>query len=376
MEQNVLMIINNEYTNDPRATVEAESLARHGYKVKVIAWDKKRQYPSYEVINEVEVIRIKIPYFLDKILPFEILKVPVWQTLAYKKAMDIYKKWKFKVIHVHDWPNLPIGVKLKQKTKGVLIYDSHEIWNYMVFTNRFPEFIGEIIWRERSLLKYVDILITVGGGYKKYFLKYINNVKIIMNAKYQTEVWKRPKSFPLVIIYIGGFNKFRCIKELVRCLCKIKYPIVAVIAGPEHLDYKTLFEQTKKYGVKYLGYIPKSRVIPLTLDSSIVYYVFNPQSPLYKIGMPNKLFEAIATGRASIAGKDTDSGKFVEEYKIGIAIKCSEEEIRKALEFFIENPKYIIKFGKRAYSIGSKYNWKLEEQKLLKIYNSLLNYGS
>ena len=355
MERRVLMILNNGYTNDPRVTAEAESLVKHGYKVKVIAWDRKRQYPSYEVINGVEVIRIRIPYLLDKILPFETLKLPIWQTLAYKKALDIYKKWKFKIIHVHDCPDLPIGVKLKQKIKGILIYDSHEVWNYMVFTNKFPEFIGEIVWRERSMLKYVDVLITVSGGCKKYFLKYVNNIKIIMNAKHPLSSWKRPKTSPLVVVYIGGFDNFICVRELAKSLCKVKYPVVAIIAGPEYPDYKELFEQTKKCGVKYLGYIPKSQVIPLTLDSSVVYYVFRPKSPLYQIGMPNKLFEAIATGRVSIAGKDTDSGKFVEEHKIGIAVTCTEEDIKKALEFLIENPKYIVKFGKRAYSYLLQY---------------------
>ncbi|ANF22355.1 glycosyltransferase [Thermococcus piezophilus] len=371
MERRVLMILNNGYINDPRVTAEAESLVRHGYKVRVIAWDRKRQYSSHDIINGVEVIRIRIPYLLDKILPFEILKLPIWQTLAYKKALDIYKNWKFKIIHVHDCPDLLIGVKLKQKIKGILIYDSHEVWNYMVFTNKFPEFIGEVLWRERSMLKSVDVLITVGRGYKKYFLRYVDDVKIIMNAKHPVSSWKRPKIFPLVIVYIGGFNNFRCIKELARSLCKIKYPVVAIIAGPEYADYKVLFERTKECGVKYIGYVPKSQVISLTLNSSVVYYVFNPKSPLYQIGMPNKLFEAITTGRASIAGKNTDSGRFVEEYKIGIVVTCAEEEIKRALEYLIENPKYIVKFGKRAYSIGRKYNWELEEQKLLKIYDLL-----
>ncbi|ACS91069.1 Putative glycosyltransferase, family 1 [Thermococcus sibiricus MM 739] len=71
------MILNNGYTHDPRVTAEAESLVKHGYKVKVIAWDRKKEYPSYETINGVEVIRIRIPSIIDKLLPFEILKVPI-----------------------------------------------------------------------------------------------------------------------------------------------------------------------------------------------------------------------------------------------------------------------------------------------------------
>ncbi|WP_324735080.1 glycosyltransferase [Thermococcus sp. SY098] len=376
MDTKVLMVLNNHYTHDPRVTAEAESLVKHGYEVKVIAWDKKKKYPLHEIINGVEVIRIRIPKILDELIPFEILKVPIWQALAYKKAVELYRTWKFQIVHVHDWPDLPVGVKLKQKFEGIfLIYDSHEVWNYMIFTNKLPEFLWEVIWRERKMLRHVDVLITVGKGYKRYFLRYMGDVKIILNAK-PIEQWKRPRTKPLTVVYIGGFNKFRCIKELAIVLCKVKYPTIAIIAGPEDPKYKMLFEKAKDCGLRYFGHIPKSQVIPLTRDSIVVYYVFDCKNPLYKIGMPNKLFEAIATGRASLAGKGTLSGKFVEEYKIGLSVDCDVIDIQNALIYLYETPKFVVKFGRRAYSIGKVYNWSLEEQKLLRIYGSLTSDGS
>nr|WP_240921952.1 glycosyltransferase [Thermococcus sp. ES12] len=370
------MILNNHYTHDPRVTEEAESLVKHGYTVKVIAWDRKREYPTYEVINGVEIVRIRVPWFLDRLLPFEILKVPVWQVMAYKKAKELYETQKFQVVHVHDWPDLPVGVKLKQKIQNIrLIYDSHEIWNYMVFTNKLPEWIWEVVWRERAMLKYVDALITVGSGYKKYFLRYKGIIKLVLNAKRRKFPWKAPKTKPLTIVYIGGFNDFRCINELIKSICNSKFQVSLIIAGPNQKEYVNLFKDSENCGVNYLGYIPKSKVIPTTLTSSLVYYVFKCSNPLYKIGMPNKLFEAIATGRASLAGKDTASGNFVEEYKIGLAVTCSEDEILNALMYLIENPKLVIKFGRRAYSIGRKYNWENESKKLLQIYEDLLVGG-
>lgn len=372
MSIRVLVILNNHYTHDPRVTTEVESLVKHGYEVKVIAWDRKRKYSTHETVNNVEVIRIRIPQIIDKLIPFEILKVPIWQVLAYKKALHLYKKWKFKVVHVHDWPDLPIGVWLKRKLKIKLVYDSHEVWNYMVFTNKLPEWLWEAIWRERKLLQDVDAFITVGRGYKRYFIRYVKNVKLVMNAKPLTQ-WKKPTTNPLVVVYIGGFHKSRCIKELVSATCEVGR-IFTVIAGPEVPRYKKLFENAKSCGLEYLGFIPKSRVIPLTREASVVYYVFDPSHPLYKIGMPNKLFEAIATGRASLACKGTASGKFVEKYRIGLVVDCNVKEIKKALITFIENPKLIIKFGRRAYSIGSKYNWDNELLKLLEIYSDLF-YG-
>lgn len=363
------MILNNHYSNDPRVTAEAESLIKHGYEVKVIAWDRKGEYPLHEVINSVEVLRVQIPKIIGKLLHFEILKVPVWQVLAYKKALELYKHWKFKIVHVHDWPDLPVGVMLKQRIRNIfLVYDSHEVWNYMIFTNRLPEWVWEVIWRERAMLKHIDALVTVGRGYKNYFLRYFGKVKIIQNAKSKVPSWKKPNTNPLTVVYIGGFDEDRCIKELVDTICEINLPVLLLVAGPKHKKYLRLFESSAECGVKYVGYVSKSDVIPMTVNSSVVYFVFKDSNPLYKIGMPNKLFEAISAGRASLAGRETASGNFVEEYRIGLVVDCNVGEIKRALTVLIENPKLIVKFGRRAYLISNKYNWSREFKKLVELY--------
>ncbi len=379
MSKRVLMILNNHYTHDPRVTAEAESLVQGGYEVKVIAWDRKRKYPSHEIINGVEIIRIRLPKILDKLMPFKILKVPIWQVLAYRKALHLYKKWKFKIVHVHDWPDLPIGAWLKKKLGVRVIYDSHEVWTYLIFTKRLPGWLNEAIWRELSQLRYVDVLITVGREYKMYFVHYFPKIWIVYNSKQRRHKWLKPQVDLLKIVYIGGFNNNRCIHELLNAISEIQYSTVkAVFAGPTAKGFTDAIENISITDprIEYLGFIPKSQVLNETEDGNVVWFVFRNSDPLYKIGMPNKLFEAIATGRMSLAGKGTASGEFVEMYKIGLALNCDVEEIKKALINFIENPKLIIKFGRRAYSVGSKYNWKKESKKLLEIYNCLLGGDS
>lgn len=374
MSTKVLIILNNHYTHDPRVTAEAESLVKHGYEVKVIAWDRKRRYPTHEVTNGIEVIRIKIPNPLDKLLPFEILKVPIWQVLAYKRALQIYKKWKFKIVHVHDWPDLLPGSWLKKRLGIKLIYDSHEIWNYMFLRGRIPKFLREPLWREQHFIsRYVDVIITVSKGAAEYFLRFYPKVRLVRNMKQRRESkWERPDISILRVVYIGGFNKNRCILELVEAISKIRHKIEGIFAGPEVKGISDVIVMySKNFPVKYLGFIPREEVLNVTKKGSLVYLVFKPKDPLYRIALANKLFEAMIVGRACLAGKGTASGKFVEEYKIGLVVNCNVEEIKKALINFIENPKLIVKFGRRAYKIGHKYSWEIEEKKLLKIYQEI-----
>lgn len=371
----VLMILNNHYTHDPRVTAEAESLVRHGYEVKVIAWDRKRRYSNHEVINGVEVTRIKLPKIIYLLLPFEIMRIPIWQVLAYKKAKELYEKWRFSIVHVHDWPDLPVGTMIKKKLKTVaLIYDSHEVWSYMFLRGRIPKFLREPLWRERYLVtKYVDVLITVSKEAAEYFLRFYPNVRLVRNMKQiKKSEWKHPNTSTLKVVYIGGFNKNRCILELVEAISKIRHKIEGIFAGPEVKGISDVIVMySKNFPMKYLGFIPREQVLKVTKKGSLVYLVFKPKDPLYRIALANKLFEAMVTGRACLAGKGTASGKFVEEYKIGLVINCNVEEIKKALIYLIENPKLIIKFGRRAYRVGHKYNWEKEEKKLLEIYQEI-----
>ncbi|MBC7095435.1 glycosyltransferase [Thermococcus sp.] len=375
MSKRVLMVLNNHYTHDPRVTNEAEGLVRHGYEVKVIAWDRKRKYLLHESINGIEIFRVRIPYILDKLIPFEILKVPIWQILAYKKALRLYDDWKFDVVHVHDWPDLPVGAWLKKKRPRLkLIYDSHEVWAYMVFTKRLPKWLNEIIWRELSLLQHADALITVGRDYKRYFIPYFPKISIIYNSK-QRGKWIKPKTGFIKVVYVGGFDDKRCIHELLEAVSKTQYSAIKVtFAGPYVKGFTDRIKELshRDSRIEYLGFIPRERVLIETEKGNAVWFVFKSSDPLYKIGMPNKLFEAIATGRTSICGKGTSSGEFVEKYKIGLAISCGVEEIKKTLIYLRENPKLVVKFGRRAYKVGEKYNWRRELEKLLALYKEVI----
>ncbi|MCK5636608.1 MAG: hypothetical protein KAH91_04225, partial [Thermoplasmatales archaeon] len=54
---NILMLLSNSFARDPRVYYEAISLVKAGHKVTVLGWDKKRENPSFEVKDEIEIVR-------------------------------------------------------------------------------------------------------------------------------------------------------------------------------------------------------------------------------------------------------------------------------------------------------------------------------
>ena len=99
---NILMILTNPFTHDPRVYNEARSLVEAGHSVTVFAWDKKRENPQTEVIEKINVIRNYNSKFMD-IFPYDLMRLHFWWIKGYKDALKPCKKNNFDIIHCHDW---------------------------------------------------------------------------------------------------------------------------------------------------------------------------------------------------------------------------------------------------------------------------------
>ena len=87
----ILMILSKSYVNDPRVSKEAESLIDNGHEVRVIVWDRRREYDKESIVKGVEVYRIHNTFFMN-ILPSDLFRNPPWWFYAYKKGLELYKE--------------------------------------------------------------------------------------------------------------------------------------------------------------------------------------------------------------------------------------------------------------------------------------------
>ena len=372
----ILMILSNHFSHDPRVYNEAKSLVNAGHEVKVIAWDRNNEYKSKEWIKGINVIRIKNECIM-KILPGIILKNPFWWRKAYKESLKLYKKWKFDVAHCHDLDTLQSGVWLKKKLGCKLIYDAHEIFGYMIENNTNKLVVKFTFWMERKLIKQVDYIITVDNSYAKYFKK-LSYVKLIIiknckelvnNGKYH-----QPSNKKFSILYIGTINKERFFPQMINTISKINDVELIIISKKENDFYDEIKNLSKKYNnIKFLNPIPTNRVLCTTLKYHVIICLFNPKNRMNIIGSPNKLFEAMVTGRPIIVTKDTNAGNIVKKENCGLSIKYSENELKNAIIQLRDNPNICKQFGLNGLKAAKeKYNWNNEKKKLINIYKDLI----
>lgn len=102
-----------------------------------------------------------------------------------------------------------------------------------------------------------------------------------------------------------------------------------------------------------------------------MFYGFDLKNPNAKFSAPNKLFEALAAGKAIMTGNFGEIGRVVREAKCGVLLKdFSMNEIKETLLSL--NSQVLSQYKKNALVCGlQKYNWKKANATLLDQYRCL-----
>ena len=371
---NILMFLSNPFVHDHRVYMETQSLLRHGHKVTLVAWDRLADHPPQEVMDGVDVIRIQTSGMM-KLIPYDIFRLKSWWKRARSLATELARKMHFDVVHCHDLDTLPIGVWLKDKWGVKLIYDAHEVFTYMMMGEVPTPLIRRFERMEDNLMKRADQMITVGKECKEYFLsrgKPDDEITIVMNAKnIAVDSYAGPSNIEPTVVYVGALRGTRFVSELALTGSRIKgVRVVIAGAGVEEERIKEIASASEN--VDFLGKIPMKEVISLTLQSDAVFCMFDPTHPLYRIGFPNKFFEALATGRPVIASEGTYVGELVKELECGIVVPHNMEGMERSLLFVRDNPEELERMGENALEAAREtYNWTTQEAALMEVYGSL-----
>ncbi len=344
---------------------ECISLRRAGYDVHLIA-------QAEENVN-IEGINIhalpKIENRKDRI--FKLRKFALEK--AIKLNADLY--------HFHDPELIPLGLRLKNMGKKV-IYDVHEDVPRQILSKPYlSKFIRPLISKlfeayENYAAKRFDAIIAATPFIKDRFFKLNENTIDVNNYPKRDELyepvdWRKRAN---EICYIGGISKIRGIVELVKALDYTN--TVLHLAGK--FESESLKKEVMKLPgwkkVKYYGFVAREKVKDILGQVKVGIVTFYPL-PNHVNAQPNKLFEYMSAGIPVVASKFPLWENIVEKNECGVCVDPQNpKEIAKAINYLLSNNDVAKKLGENAKSIiETQYNWEKEEEKLLKVYKSLLN---
>ncbi|MFY0697402.1 MAG: glycosyltransferase family 4 protein [Balneola sp.] len=330
------------------------------------------QHKNDEVVNGINIYSLPIAQKkLDR--PLKVIPKLFLKCIAYGKDT---------IFHFHDPELIPVGLLLKVFGYKV-IYDVHEnVPKDVLSKDWLPVKLRALISKwidrlEQYCVSKFDAVIVVTPEIKSR----LDSQRTIMVQNFpivQEKINEVSKSSKDYLFYIGDITLIRGIKEMINSLYivnkKKDHPIRLKLGGkfsPESLHAKMKNEKGWEY-VDFIGWLSREELKKIAENAIAGFVLFHPV-PSHINAQPNKLFEYMLEELPVIASDFPLWERFINDNKSGILVNPNNtEEIADAVIKLIENPDEAKKMGKNGRSaILSKYNWKSEEEKLLRLYRSL-----
>ena len=273
----------------------------------------------------------------------------------FKAAFKVLKS-KPKVIHLHDPELLPLGVLFAVLGKKV-VYDMHELVYHQIADKSWIGFplVRKLISKVYFFIEKISItlfsrVILAEDGYKHY--KVTNNK---------------------IVIYAGGLTVIRGIKEVIQAVNKLDGVELWLLGSWENERYqKESMNEDKNNVVNYIGQVRMEDVYAYMKVADIgianLYHLEN-----YLTSLPVKAFEYMAC-RLPIIMSDFPFWKNVFSECALFVDPKNPTEISEKIKYLISRPELAQIMADKSYKlVYEKYSWEQESNKLVELYQKMLN---
>ncbi len=298
--------------------------------------------------------------------------------LIFKKARSLNAD----IYHLHDPELIPVGLKLKKMGKKV-IFDAHEDLPKQILSKHYlgkmaRRILSKILeWYERKSCKKLDAIVAATPYIRDKFFKIHKNTIDVCNYPIlgellvsQTDYTKKQKH----VCYIGGIGEARGIKQMVKAMEFIETPAHLLLGGS--FSEKKVYDEVKLYPgwlkVEDQGWLNREE-IKKVFESSLAGLVTLHPIINYLDSLPVKMFEYMSAGLPVISSDFSLWKEIIEGNDCGLCVNpLDPQAIAKAIDFLVLNQERARQMGENGRkAVIEKYNWAIEEKKLLKLYESL-----
>ncbi len=349
---------------------ECRSLAQEGYDVSLVVADGR----GNEIIDGVKIYDVGAN-------KGRLHRMIVTPRKVYKKAKEL----KCDIYHFHDPELMYCGLRLKKRGANVL-YDIHEDMVQQIKIKYWiPKFLRNLISHlfknlENRISKKMDALIVPQPYMELKYLEKNKKTVLIENFVMIDEQQSRLKTNYNNRLYFhaGALTEERGLLNMVRALGELQDPSHLFLAG--NIKEEMLKHIQKEKGwekVTYLGILPHEQIQDYYNKSSLGLILYNNVGQYY-LSYAVKLFEYMVNAIPVIMPNFGEWVTFNKENDCGINVNpTNPKEVAQAITYLNNNVQEKERLGHNGRKrVFEKYNWKIAETKLLKLYEDILSQSS
>jgi glycosyltransferase involved in cell wall biosynthesis len=341
--------------------IVAQELTIQGYKVSVITGFDNNTQDGYYKDQDVEVYTQNI----SSHVLWYLSKIPLINTFLFRSIEYLIKGYKKYSL-----------IKKIHKKCEINIIEYSSVGDFWQSIYKSIPYIVHLHGSKYTIDRYLNKNITFSDRLMNYFVRYFykNASFIISPSKWMiSEVEKENKinfQKKLVLKYpISYFDSSLLNNEINK---KIRFFMAArddaakgwnqIIAAIENLSESYLNKSEfvffglaninkikNRENVRVHKFSKRSEILEELKKSNVALV------PSWVDNSPNTIYEAMAFGKAVIASNRSGIPELVENNKTGILVDpMNINELRKSIEFMIDNPIKVIEYGREGYNYISK----------------------
>jgi glycosyltransferase involved in cell wall biosynthesis len=371
---------------DARVWKEARSLAGDGRRVAVIGtvFDiehvQRRRDPSGVEVCEIPLGRRDRPKSYPRRI-YALLRV--WFEILRTNA---------RAYHAHDIHVVAPAWLASRIRRAKLIYDAHELWseNYRPsLTERIRGAGSRIL--ERMIVRRSNAVITTNNSRAEALSKRYrrDDIAVLGNVPFlQERIEPEDPGYPpgkRVVLYLGRISaEGRAFPETIQSLTYLDNDVHFVIVGfgwdSERERIRSLArEQGVEDRVHLLAPLPFDQVMGAAAAATVGLVPIYGAPVSNMLGDTNKLHEYLMGGLPVVASDLPEIRRVVSlgDPPVGELFDAfSPESIAEAIRAVIDDPRYSERRSQARKLAEERFNWGVEERKLVALYREVLGEGT
>ena len=361
-----------------RIRKEAASLTQAGWRVVVIGLvQTELALPLVETIDGSTFLRIN-PQTAHRFFPGKVGFI--FRTIiGFIRLIYHIRRINARVYQGKDLTGL-LMLGLAGIWRRPIIYDAAEIYFERPIA-RLTKLLKPILITFEKLMARRSVYILATSQSHADALIEILGVKqplVIRNASDVASFEDYPHDLGLdsarVVVHSGWLLNGRHLTELVDTLPLLPDDVHLLLIG-DGPRRKALIDHAHARGVNarltITGAIPPTQMVSALRQGTIAAVLFTSQYRSYKLGLPNKFFEAVAAELPIIATPVPEVERLINEHDIGVLCEATPESIAIAIMTALD-PQHLKRIKMNIQQLRETLTWEHEVQKLIDVYRTLL----